>query len=205
MKHSKAYSALIKAVFGDDNNIRKLSQKDIAVIDKTIDSLPKAKQSGRSSSEILRLRFGLGCEKMTLKEIGKMKGVSSSAIYIQETKALRLLRHRPGNRRIFSSFYKGTQEKPGIQELASRIKSVLETSIHDLRLTRRSKRCLKIIGIEKVGDLFQISPAHEFIAEQKDRQGIWLLRIELRNKYGLFLGQPFALTLEDIERYLKES
>ena len=44
-------------------------------------------------AKILRLRFGFDCEPHTLEEVGKIYGITASAIRLIEAKALRKMRH----------------------------------------------------------------------------------------------------------------
>ena len=44
-------------------------------------------------AKILKLRFGIGCEEHTLTEVGKLYGITASAIRLIEAKALRKMRH----------------------------------------------------------------------------------------------------------------
>lgn len=44
-------------------------------------------------AKILKLRFGIDCEEHTLTEVGKLYGITPSAIRLIEAKALRKMRH----------------------------------------------------------------------------------------------------------------
>lgn len=44
-------------------------------------------------AKILKLRFGIDCEEHTLTEVGKLYGITASAIRLIEAKALRKMRH----------------------------------------------------------------------------------------------------------------
>lgn len=50
--------------------------------------------------QVVRMRFGIGCEEMTLAQVGKNFGVTRERIRQIEMKSLRILRHPSKSRKI---------------------------------------------------------------------------------------------------------
>lgn len=140
--------------------------------------------------DILGMRFGLdGYEgPKTLREIGKVFGVTGSRIMQNEAKALRKLKHPSKSKNLMFLCGLATDEdvkshmdkihfqeerlrwrKELYSEIAAEVKgeiipksstdNFLNTPISDLELSIRSAVCLKNDGIEYVGDLVQKSEA----------------------------------------------
>lgn len=69
-----------------------------------LDVVKKYGLLGDREQQILKLRFGLGCNEHTLQEVGKIFNVTRTCIQQIEAKAIRKLQHSIRNRRLLEFF-----------------------------------------------------------------------------------------------------
>jgi len=103
-KNDIGYEGLVLFLFnGDRDDLLPLRSEDIHIIESSICNLNAKEQN------VVRMRFALGFEYHTLREVGKEIGVTQERVRQIEAKALRTLKH-PKNIRPMKNFFRSTFE-----------------------------------------------------------------------------------------------
>jgi len=133
---------------------------------------------------ILKRRFGINCEPLTLKELAEEFNVSSERIRQIEAKAIRKLKH-PSRARIGYAILLGEELKPYSKEEKEFVipNDLSDLLIEDIPFSIRTYNVLKRSGINNLQDLVNLSK-DELIHRNIGRRG--LIEIEdFLNKHNL--------------------
>lgn len=89
------YTHLCCAIFGEPHHKvqRQLSTIDISELERSLLEIASINQSLDRGVKIIRMRFGIGMDPLTLRQIAKIEGVSNQRIYQIQQRILRRLRH----------------------------------------------------------------------------------------------------------------
>ena len=173
---------LLNCLLGGKGNDLEIDNNLLINVEKYIDEMTKL--TSEKEMYILRRRFGINCEPLTLKEIADEFNVSSERIRQIESKAIRKLKH-PSRARIGFAILLGEELKPYSKEEKELVipNDLADLLIEDIPFSIRTYNVLKKSGVNNLQDLVNLSK-DELIHRNIGRRGLIEIE-EFLSKYNL--------------------
>ena len=205
INNSNITKLLIDSMSPGEKLIKVILKSDELVILKIAeeDQIIKIMEEALSEKEydIIKQRFGFGCEVKTLHQLGKEYGVTHSAITDIQNRALTKLRNAKYMKRFLPDYslrIKELDETEFMIELNQKITNQIEsakkgkvnynTPVDDLNVSARAKSCLLRGGIETIGQLSKCKISRLMRIRNLGYKTLEEINNALVKHYGIILG-----------------
>jgi hypothetical protein len=162
---------------------------DIAEEDKVLELIEEV--LSEKENDIIKKRFGIGCQAKTLREVSEIYNVTKERIMQIERKALRKLHNPIVLRKLLPNYELEIiclQESEKMVEIKESITSI-DASVENLKVSKQSYNCLKRRGVDTIKQLSELS--------KKDLSKVRGLGPKALNEITSALKQQYGITLKE--------